>query len=143
MVLIIETHMQVEWTAYEHPQLGRVEVGGLMETMHMNPMMATMGPIMAGCHASIMYATSDTAMQASLLLLALTLLMLMLLLPVLVVGALKPPREAPPLRRSGESGCGELRWWRLPCPCHYRQPRGSTHTRTCTTVPFSLPCNAS
>ena len=45
----------VDWKPYTHPQLGAVEVGGLMETMHMNPMMATMGPIMAGCHASILH----------------------------------------------------------------------------------------
>ena len=25
----------VDWHVYEHPQLGKVEVGGLMETMHM------------------------------------------------------------------------------------------------------------
>jgi hypothetical protein len=32
----------VDWVPYEHPQLGRVEVGGMLETPHMNPMMATM-----------------------------------------------------------------------------------------------------
>ena len=45
----------VDWKLYEHPQLGMVEIGGLMETMHMNPMMETMGPIMEGCHASIVH----------------------------------------------------------------------------------------
>lgn len=45
----------VDWKVYEHPQLGKVEIGGFMETMHMNPMMETMGPIMEGCHASIVH----------------------------------------------------------------------------------------
>jgi hypothetical protein len=26
----------VDWAAFEHPQLGRVEIGGMMETPHMN-----------------------------------------------------------------------------------------------------------
>ena len=45
----------VDWQAFDHPQLGKVEIGGLMETMHMNPLMETMGPIMEGCHASILH----------------------------------------------------------------------------------------
>ena len=44
----------VEWAPFQHPQLGLVEVGGLMETYHMNPMMCTMRPIMSSCHRCVM-----------------------------------------------------------------------------------------